>query len=1298
LLSGQQQMNPVHARARSESSASPVENPELERLIQEKDWSQTSIGPMSGWSPTLKTTVSFLVANRLPILLWWGPDYVSIYNDAYRSVLATKHPWALGKPFRNVWPEIADVLLPLIDAPFNGGPASWMDGILLEVKRQGFTEETYFTFAYSPVPDDTAPRGIGGVIATVVEVTDKIVGERRIAALRDLGASASEGRTAEEACVFAARALESHDKDVPFALLYLLDPNGETARLAASAGVAEGDPASVSLISMDGAEIDPWPLADALMSRAPVVVENLAQRLSKVPAGPWSDPPHTAVIVPIASSSLNQISGFLVAGVSPRLRFDEQYRSFLELVANQIASAISGARSYEEERKRAEALAAIDRAKTLFFSNVSHEFRTPLSLILGPVSNAISAGSDLTGAQLDLVHRNSLRLLRLVNSLLDFSRIEAGREQASYVATDLSSLTAELASNFRSACDRAGLKLVVDCPPLPSVVHVDHDMWEKIVLNLVSNAFKFTFAGEIDVSMRPVDGAAELVVRDTGVGIPEAEQSQLFERFHRIEGQRSRTYEGSGIGLALILELVKLHGGIIEATSAVDQGTTFRVRIPFGTSHLPSDRLKAKSKLSSTSIRADAFVQEAMRWLPDDAGAGPSDSGADGPVEFAGLSGTHRLLVADDNADMREYLRRLLQSHCEVRTVADGEAALAEIRGQRPDLILSDVMMPRLDGVGLVRAIRADPVLRDIPVILLSARAGEGSRIEGFDAGATDYLVKPFSTRELIACISANLKLAQVRIEATAALRASEQRYRALVTASTYAVYRMNADWTELLQLDGRGFVVDTRDPSRAWLATYLHPDDQPLVSTAIEKAIASKSLFELEHRVLQVDGTLGWAHSRAVPILDERGEIVEWFGAASDVTDRKRAEAALREMNDTLERRVAEETAERMKVEDALRQSQKMEAIGQLTGGLAHDFNNLLAAAGGSLDLISRRIVDGKPGIDRYVQAGQEAVRRAATLTQRLLAFSRRQNLDPRPVNANRLIAEMEELVRRSVGPSIDVEIVGAGGLWPTKIDGTQLESALLNLCINARDAMAGTAGRLTIETANRWLDERAARERDLPPGQYVSISVTDTGTGMSAEVIAKVFEPFFTTKPIGQGTGLGLSMVYGFVRQSGGQVRVYSEPGSGTTMTLYFPRYFGPEEERPNVNLPPRIQAGGGETILVVDDEATLRMLISDALEDGGYNVLTAKDGADALRHLQSDAGVDLLITDVGLPGGMNGRQLADEARKHRPDLKVLFITGFAENAAVGHGHLALGMEVMGKPFEIASLAEKVKTLVDS
>jgi signal transduction histidine kinase len=398
-----------------------------------------------------------------------------------------------------------------------------------------------------------------------------------------------------------------------------------------------------------------------------------------------------------------------------------------------------------------------------------------------------------------------------------------------------------------------------------------------------------------------------------------------------------------------------------------------------------------------------------------------------------------------------------------------------------------------------------------------------------------------------------------------------------------------------------------------------------------------------------------------------------------------------------TLEDRVSEEINARAKVEENLRQSQKMEAVGQLTGGIAHDFNNLLAAISGSLQMIESRMAQGRiETIDRYTTAAQNAVKRAAALTHRLLAFSGRQALDPKPTNVNRLIAGMEELIRRTVGPAIQMEVVGAGGLWPTLIDPNQLENALLNLCINARDAMPD-GGRLTIETANKWLDDRAAEERELSPGQYVSLCVTDTGTGMAPTVIAHAFEPFYTTKPFGQGTGLGLSMIYGFARQSGGQIRIYSELGKGTTMCLYLPRHDrAAEESDPFALRTENRPTGEGEVVLVIDDEPTIRMLVSEVLEEHGYVVVEASDGPSGMRILQSAARVDLLITDVGLPNGMNGRQIAEAARQTRPGLKVLFITGYAENAVVGNGHLDKGMLVIAKPFEMDVLARKIKEIV--
>ncbi len=875
---------------------------EMGALIRAYDWGKSPLGPPESWSQSLKMMVSLLLANRFPLLLWWGPQYVQLYNDPYRPVLGTKHPTSLGQPCSECWPEIWHVLKPLIDTPFQGGPATWLEDFELEIHRHGFTEESHFTIAYSPVPDESAPRGIGGVLATVHEITEKVIGERRIITLRELGARSAVAKTAEEACLAASEILAESPKDVPFALIYLLDRDGKHARLVAATGFTEDERTALGALRLiDGEARDcPWPIVEAVRTEATVMIEDLSARLSRVPSGPWSDAPHCAVVVPIRSNTAHQLAGLLVAGVSARLRLNEQYRSFFELVATQIATAVANASAYEEERKRAEALAEIDRAKTALFSNVSHEFRTPLTLMLGPVQEAVAnpATPAPVRGQLELAHRNALRLLKLVNSLLDFSRIEAGRVQACYEPTDLAALTSDLASNFRSAVEAAGLTLNLHCEALQEPVYVDREMWEKIVLNLLSNAFKFTFEGSITVRARQEDVEAVLEVTDTGIGIPNHELPRVFERFHRVEGTVGRTQEGSGIGLALVQELVKLHGGTISADSRLGRGTTFRVRVPLGTAHLPADRIKVPSTMASTAIGARAFVEEALRWMPD--AASPSGlRGIDEDAEsvaadrFAPTAGA-RILLADDNADMRGYVRDLLCPIYKVEAVCDGEQALASARRERPDLILSDIMMPRLNGLELLKALRADQTLRDVPVILLSARAGEEARVEGLDAGADDYLVKPFSARELLARLGARLELVRMRL-------ANEKRFHALVSATSEVIYQMSPDWSEMRFLQGRNFIVDTEDPSGSWLDKYIHSDDQPQVMAAIQEAIRTKSVFQLEHRVRRVDESWGWTFSRAVPLLDTNGNIVEWFGAATDVTARKQAEESLREREHAL-------------------------------------------------------------------------------------------------------------------------------------------------------------------------------------------------------------------------------------------------------------------------------------------------------------------------------------------------------------------------------------------------------------
>jgi PAS domain S-box-containing protein len=541
------------------------------------------------------------------------------------------------------------------------------------------------------------------------------------------------------------------------------------------------------------------------------------------------------------------------------------------------------------------------------------------------------------------------------------------------------------------------------------------------------------------------------------------------------------------------------------------------------------------------------------------------------------------------------------------------------------------------------------------------------------------------------------------RRAAEAALRETEQRYRLAAKATNDAIWDWNLasnriDWNEAVAVLF-GYAAEEIEPSGDWWIEHIHPADRDRIYTSIHAVIdGAGEHWAAEYRFRRGDGTFAHVFDRGHVIRDEQGRATRMIGAMLDLTERKRAEERLRELNETLESRVTERTTELMATQDALRQAQKMEAVGQLTGGLAHDFNNLLTGISGSLEMMQVRVSQGRVAeVERYVTAAQGAAKRAAALTHRLLAFSRRQTLAPKPTDVKQLVSGMEDLIGRTVGPAIEIETVNAAGLWPSLIDPSQLENAILNLCINARDAMP-EGGKITIETGNRWMDQRAAEQRGLEPGQYISLCVSDTGTGMAPDVIEKAFDPFFTTKPIGMGTGLGLSMIYGFAKQSGGSVSIYSEVEQGAMVCIYLPRHVGKAEAEENdtgVEEVPRAEAG--ETVLVVDDEPTVRMLVTEVLTDLGYTAIEAADGAAGLKVLNSDLRIDLLITDVGLPGGMNGRQVADAARNMRPGLKVLFITGYAENAVLSHGHLDPGMHVLTKPFAMDALAGRIRQLIE-
>ncbi|HEU4787206.1 MAG TPA: ATP-binding protein, partial [Gemmatimonadaceae bacterium] len=644
---------------------------EMGALMRSIDWASTPLGPVSAWPQSLRTTVSTCLHSRFPILVWWGPELVMLYNDAYVALIGGKHPQALGTPGREVFPEIWSIIGPMLEGVMTRGEATWSEDQLLLLERHGFPEECYFTFSYSPISDESG--GVGGVFTAVTETTGRIIGERRMATLRALAESTAPARAAVDAARCAIAALHDNPADVPFALLYLLDEQGQTARLADASQVAAGVPGCPLEIPLDEAALEgvntvTWPIAAVAQSGRSLVVD-LRQLRPGLAGGPSLQGLAKAIALPVAAAGQERPYGVLIAGISPRLALDDSYRGFLDLVAGQVATGIANAEAYDAERRRAESLAELDRAKTTFFSNVSHEFRTPLTLLLAPLEDALreSDTAPQVHRELEMAHRNALRLLKLVNTLLDFARIEAGRIEASYEPVDLGEFTRDLASAFRSACERAGLRLNVEIPASPMTAFVDRGMWEKIVLNLMSNAFKHTFTGGVDVRVSEYDGEAVVEVADTGVGISAQQLPRLFERFHRVPNARSRTHEGTGIGLSLVQELVRLHGGRIDVASTEGSGTTFRVRVPLGSAHLPVDRVGTARHRSAAGPGVLPYVEEALRWLPgEEAEATRADqSRGDKPEPIAAADEATwgaRVLLADDNADMRDYVARLLRA------------------------------------------------------------------------------------------------------------------------------------------------------------------------------------------------------------------------------------------------------------------------------------------------------------------------------------------------------------------------------------------------------------------------------------------------------------------------------------------------------------------------------------------------------------------------------------------------------------------------------------------------------------
>lgn len=1317
-----------------------TESSEMDEVIRTKDWSTTSLGPVELWSSSLTSVLSLCLNAHFPMGIYWGPNFVFFYNDSFIPIAGDKHPRCLGQDGCDAWHEIWDIVGPNFDRIRETGQSVLADDQLLPMNRSGYLEECYFNYNLSPIK--ISDGTVGGVLKIVIENTYRVLNERRQNLLRELASQTAFAKSAGDVCASAATIFAKNTVDIPFALIYLIDLHNQQAHLAGSSGFQDNDPLVPDVVDLAEKEnpLGKWPINIVAKTATAQKIPDLFKHFGVNFSSYWpEEATREALALPIgASSQSTGMFGVLVTGINPRRALDIDYRTFFDLVAGQIATAIVNVRVYEEEKLRAKRLEELDRAKTVFFSNISHEFRTPLTLILGSLEDALADQiqplSDRQLKRVEMGKRNALRLHKLVNSLLDFSRIEAGRMQAHYVPIDLAKYTADLVSVFRSAIEKAGLILCEDINSSSEPAYIDKDSWEKIIFNLLSNALKFTHQGSITVTVKKCEERIEVRVIDTGIGIPKQELPHMFERFHRIENVHGRSEEGTGIGLALTQELVKLHGGNIQVESEEGKGSVFTVSIPLGKAHLPPDRINEEIVSEDRPGKLSVpFVEEVLCWLPAESKGG----GQEKPIESTTLPALAQstiketVLLADDNSDMREYVCQLLSDYWKIHAVPDGEAALQAARDINPALILSDVMMPKMDGFQLTRELRKDPRTSLIPIILLSARAGEESSREGLQEGADDYIIKPFSSKTLITRVQAHIELGKLRIqldkavkerthelqetiaelEKTASdLKGSEESYRILASISPAGIFHCDKEG-EIIFMNEKvsallGLTLENAQGEK-W-TTALHPEDKERVYTAWKDFMGNRTkYFKEEYRFLRPDGSIVWIIGEAVAEKDDKGQVKSYVGSLTDISEMKELAKKRLETSQQLEEH------QRKRAQEAKIAQKKMENFINM---VCHEIRNPLLGVFGNISFLQDTAVslglfggtlpvEAQPlfsellqKLDESIKQIEQCAKHQKAITDDVLDLSKLESgktiFAVQPVRLKAIIEEVAQIFSAPLTLKKLPLILELPETDPwVKTDANRLKMVLINLVENARKFTEEGH----IKVSLHILDVTST-------STTFTINVEDTGTGMEPDEVPQLFQPFKRVASAEyEGSGLGLFISKQFIEHMGGQIAVKSQKGKGSQFIFQLTCESAEAEKK----VPPlAIQAPPAESlgvlptpkrILVVEDNLVNQLVLRRLLEKAHYSCEVANNGQEALNKWTSTP-FDLIFMDIEMPvmGGLEATRAIREREQQSAlatRIPIVGLSAYTSNEFITKAHEAGMNDYISKPCE----KEKVYSVIE-